>query len=145
MGIKNLKIFVLYVAGLFLCVHNFIPHNHAEVSEIVSSHYHHGDAQHGDVQHDHEIPAADDESEASDPLELPDHQENVAKYIIKHHSEQIVFAPDLLIYIAGVYAINQPDPLTLSYLPNTRSYRLRWDCLLISSSYLRGPPSLILS
>ena len=134
---RNLKIFVLYLAGVFLFMHNFAPHNHIETSITKSTHQHHGD-----VHHEHD---SDDESSKGNPLELPSHQESVAKYIIKHNSEQIHFSPELLYYTPGVYSLDKTDPLTLSYVPRQRSYRYNWDYLSISSSYLRGPPSLILS
>lgn len=138
---KNIKVFLLYVAAVFLCIHNFIPHNHAEPVVVESAAHHHGDGQ----QHEHQKPAGDDQPESSDPVELPSHQENLAKYIIKHHSEETEFAPEFQFHIPGVFAVNQADPNTLSYLPPTRRFALDWRYLRISSSYLRGPPSFIAS
>ena len=134
---RNFKIFLLYMAGLFLCIHNFVPHSHAEISITKSTHEHHGDDHH---EHD-----TDNDSSESIPLELPSHQESVAKYIIKHNSEPSHFAPELLYYTPGVFSLAQSDPITLSIFPATRNCRLQWDFLRVSSSYLRGPPSLILS
>ena len=134
---RNFKICVLYMAGVFLCIHNFVPHSHAEVSITKSTHEHHGDH-----RHEHERGAGSSESS---PLELPSHQESVAKYIIKHHSEQTHIAPEVLYYFPGVHSLDQTDPITLSYLPSQGNYRLNWSYYSISSSYLRGPPSLILS
>lgn len=134
---RSLKIFVLYLAGLFLFMHNFVPHNHIETSITKSTHQHH----HND-HHDHD---GDDETSKNNPLKLPSHQESVAKYIVKHNTEQSHFAPELLYYTPGVYSLDQTDPITLSYVPSTRNYSFRWDYLYIPSSYLRGPPSLFLS
>lgn len=141
MGIKNLKVFLLYIAAVFLCIHNFIPHDHVQASVNKSAAHHHGDGQ----QHEHESQPGDDGSERGDPLELPSHQESVAKYIIKHHSEETNFAPELQFHIQSVYAISQADSITLFKLPPSGSYVPEWDYLLISSSYLRGPPSLVVS
>ena len=136
MIIRNLKIFVLYLAGVFLFMHNIVPHSHSDVS-LKSTHQHHGGH-----HHEHE---SDNDSSKSDPLELPSHQESVAKYIVKHNSEQTHFAPELLYYTPGVYSLDQTDPIMLSYVPPQRNYRLNWDYLSVSSSYLRGPPSIIIS
>ena len=133
---RNLRIFLLYMAGVFLCMHNFVPHSHAEISVSKSTHEHHGD----DHQHD-----GDAGSSESSPLELPSHQESVAKYIIKHNSEPSHFAPELLYHIPGVYLLAELDPITLSHVFPPGRFRFKWDDLNTSSYYLRGPPSLILS
>ena len=125
------------MAGLFLCIHNFVPHSHAEIPITKSTHQHHGGH-----HHEHERGAGSSESS---PLELPSHQESVAKYIIKHNSELSDFSPELVYDTTGVYSLAKSYPITLSYVLPPGDFLFRWDYLRISSSYLRGPPSIILS
>ena len=125
------------MAGVFLCIHNFVPHSHAEISISKSTHKHHGDD-----HHEHERDAGSSESS---PLELPTHQESVAKYIVKHNSEHSDLSPELLYDTTVAYSPATLDPIILAYLLPPGNFRLKWDDLRISSSYLRGPPSLILS
>ena len=132
-----MKIFLLYMAGLFLCMHNLVPHSHAEISITKGTHEHHGDDHH---EHDRDAGSSE-----SSPLELPSHQESVAKYIIKHNSELSDFLPELLYDGTVVYSPATLDPIILSYVLPPGNFRLKWDYLSISSSYLRGPPSLTLS
>jgi hypothetical protein len=134
---RNFKIILLCLAGVFLCMHNFVPHSHAEIAAAKSTHHHAQDDHH----HQHE----DRGSTEDGPLEVPSHQESVAKYIIKHHSEQTHVPPELLYDIPGVHSLNQTDPITLSYFPSQGNYRFNWTYYSVSSSYLRGPPAVILS
>ena len=142
---RNLQFIMLYLAGVILLTHNFVPHHHHKSSVSEHSLSHKQKTHVHEHSHDHE---SDESSEEQSPAKHPFghnyHQETGNKFIIKHGF-------NCLTGLSFFYAIPEyvkpqvPVVFELAQLPGKRDKRV----LKLPSHYscfsLRGPPLIAIS
>jgi hypothetical protein len=135
---------MLYLAGIILLWHNFVPHHHAEVSSTL--HQIHAQELKQDHEHEHNVnhshdKEGEDDHSSDNPFSIPLHSQTLGDALIKQSSPSFfTIAAALDYFIPNQVSIFSPPLVTLLKIPFARNKSSNLNSSYFPSHALRGPP-----